>query len=425
MIELTPDFITAEFIKKSGSILEVAKEHAIPVDKLEAYCFSLCKKLPDKFEYKYFLSKDWFIDKLSKYDTLVEIANATGIHYRTLCYLKQKVLPVKSRHLSKEISYAELWKLYIEDEMTDKAIAKKYSTTTESIKRLRHSYDIMSCDRIPLESKLPIELFYRMYVISRLGLGQIANLYNTSRISATELKDKYADMGHPLSQAIANTNNAGYSPRFMGDLLQMISKADLCQELRTKTIFEVAAQYKLIAPTSNSLTPLSKEWFKAELLTKSVSTIAKENNISTSRAWVLISEYGLDGSSRTTHINKKILWELFINRCWSDSTIAKHLGVSPNTVKRDRLGYKIYTHQRPSAEERISAEMFRYLYIEERMNLVQIGSAFGISDAKIRELRKKYIKMGHTDFAHRTSNRITLERLEYLYKQIHLGLLKK
>ena len=147
--------------------------------------------------------------------------------------------------------------------------------------------------------------------------------------------------------------------------------------------------------------------------------------MSVSRLYVIISEYDLSEATRTFHIDPNILRELFINRCWSDETIAEHLGVSPATVKRERLSHKILSDQRPPIENRISVEMFRYLFIEERMSLVQIGTAFRVSDAKIRELRKKYVAMGHTELAERQSNRITPERLEFLYKQIHLNLLKK
>ena len=59
------------------------------------------------------------------------------------------------------------------------------------------------------------------------------------------------------------------------------------------------------------------------------------------------------------------------------------------------------------------------------MNLFQIATAFDIASSKIRELRQKYIADGYTEFAHRTSIHIKPERLEYLYKQIHLNLLKK
>lgn len=425
MEKLTPELIRAEFIEKAGTLDEVSKKLSIPIDKLEAYCFSLCKNNPDEFDLKYFLTKAWFEDKLSRFDSLVEIANHTGIHYRTLCYFKQKFIPENRRNLSKEISRDTLWKLYVEQEMTDKAIAQMYGTNTANIKYLRQTYDIVAGDRKSLDEKLPIELFHRLYVVSKLGLGQIASLYNSSRTTVTELKNRYSEAGHPLSGEIAATNNMGYYPRFLEDLLQLISKEDLCRELRTKTIFEVAAQYKLIAPTANSLTPLSKEWFKAELLTKNVATIAKENNMAPSRVSVLLSEFGLESTVRSERISEELLRELFINRCWSDAKIAKHLSVSAGTVKRLRLKYKILSEQRPSIEERIPPELFRYLYIEEKMNLVQIATAFDVANPKIHALRHKYIADGYTEFAHRTSIHIQPERLEYLYKQIHLNLLKK
>ena len=300
-----------------------------------------------------------------------------------------------------------------------------YGTNTANIKYLRQAYDIMATDRKPLEEKLPIELFHRLYVVSKLGLGQIASLYNSSRTTVTELKNRYAEMEHPLATEIAATNNMGHYPRFLEDLLQLISKEELCRELQTKTIYEVAVQYRLIASTANSLIPLSKEWFKAEMLTKSLATIAKENNMARARVSTLVSELGLEVPTRTERISEELLRELFINRCWSESKIAKHLGVSAATIKKLRFKYKVLSDQRPSIEERISPELFRYLYIEEKMSLFQIATAFDIASPKIRDLRQKYIEDGYTEFAHRSSIKIQPERLEFLYKQIHLNLLKK
>ncbi len=424
MKSLTPELIRAEFIDKTGSLEQVADSLSIPVIQLETYCFNLCKSNPETFKYSHFITADWLKAKLSQYITLVGISNVIDIPCRTLYALKQKLLPEKTRHLTDEITRDELWQMYVIEEMTDKRIAQKYDTDVASIKRLRSVYNISSSDRTPLEEKLPIELFHRMYVVSKLGISQIATIYYTSRTTLTQLRDKYIAMGHPLSQDIANTDNTGYAPRFMGDLLQLISKEDLRKELRTKTIYEIAAQYRLIAPTANSHTPLSKEWLKAELLTKSIQTIARETNMSQSRISVIMKELGIS-EPRAFGIEPEILRELFINRYWSDETISKHLGVAPATVKKERLNHKIFSSQRPPIDERINVDMFRYLFIEERMSLVQIGTAFNVSDAKIRELRKKYVSMGHTDLAERQSNRITPERLEYLYKQIHLNLLKK
>lgn len=425
MTKLKPEIIRAEFIDKVGTFDEVSKKLSVSIDELESFCFALCKSQPDVFELKYFLTKSWFEDKLSRFDSMVELANHTGIHYRTLCHFKQKFLPEKRRNLSKEISRDKLWELYVQQELSDKAIADMYGTNTANIKYLRQAYDIMATDRKPLDEKLPIELFHRLYVISKLGLGQIASLFNSSRTTVTDLKNRYAESAHPLAAEIAATNNMGYYPRFLEDLLQLISKEDLCRELRTKTIFEIGAQYKLIAPTANSLTPLSKEWFKAELLTKNIATIAKENNTTKSRISTLIRKHGLQNLDRSERISEELLRELFINRCWSDAKIAKHLGVSASTIKALRLKHKVLSDQRPTVEERISPELFRYLYIEEKMNLFQIATAFDIASSKIRDLRQKYIAEGYTEFAHRTSIHIKPERLEYLYKQIHLNLLKK
>lgn len=425
MTKLTPEIIRAEFIDKVGTFDEVSKILSVSTDELETFCFALCKSQPDVFELKYFLTKSWFEDKLSRFDSMVELANHTGIHYRTLCHFKQKFLPEKRRNLSKEISRDKLWDLYVQQELSDKAIADMYGTNTANIKYLRQAYDIMATDRKPLDKKLPIELFHRLYVISKLGLGQIASLFNSSRTTVTDLKNRYAESAHPLAAEIAATNNMGYYPRFLEDLLQLISKEDLCRELRTKTIFEIGAQYKLIAPTANSLTPLSKEWFKAEMLTKSLATIAKENNMARARVSTLVSELGLEVPTRSERISEELLRELFINRCWSESKIAKHLSVSAATIKKLRFKYKILCERRPSLEERIPPELFRYLYIEEKMNLFQIATAFDVAPPKIRELRQKYIADGYTEFAHRSSIKIQPERLEFLYKQIHLNLLKK
>lgn len=425
MATLTPEIIRAEFIEKPGTFQAVAKKLSVNADELEAYCLSLCKQNPDEFSYKTFLTKSWFEEKLTEYGSLVDVANHTGIHYRTLCHFKNKVLPNKRRDLSREISQDDLRQFYVQQELTDKAIASLYNTSTYKIKYLRQTYGIVPAERKPLCEKLPIELFYRLYVVSKLGLGQIASLYNTSRITIASLRDRYAAEQHPLSKKIADTNNTGSYPRFLEELTQIVSKEELINELRTKTVFEVAAQHNLIAPTANSLTPLSKEWLEAELLTKNIATIADEDNMTRSRMSILVGEYGLESSVRSERVTEELLCELYINRCWSDAKIAKHLGVATGTVKRIRLDYKIYSSGRPTVEERIPPELFKRLYIDEKMSLLQIGAAFDIADSKIRNLRQKYISDGYTEFAHRTSVRICPERLEYLYKQIHLNLLQK
>lgn len=422
-MELTPELIQAEIIEKGSSMYTVAEKLGIPETDFEAYCLMLCKTKPEQFDYKSFLTKDWFLQKMQNHGSLIEIANATGIHYRTLCYFKAKHIPEKRRQLSKEISRDTLWQLYVEEEKSDKEISDMYGTNIANIKRLRASYDIAASDRTPIDRKLPIELFHRMYVVSHLGLGQIASLFNTSRQTVTALKESYANAGHPLSNEIGSANNGGYYPRYLDQLLQILTKKELIEALKTKTLQEIAALHNLVAPTANRLSPMTKEWLEAELMIKSEATIAEENHITASRLSSILKELGIRKSSKISRLSEEVLRELYLNRCWSDQTIADHLGVSAATVRKERLEHKIFSDMRPNEQQRIPPELFHYLYIEEGMSLIQIGTAYGISAAKIRTLRQFYVDSGHKDLEKR-GPKITYERLQYLYKLIHLDLLK-
>ena len=63
MRSLTPEIIRVEFIEKTGSLDEVAEKLSVPVDRLEAYCFSLGKSAPENFKYPEFITKQWFEER--------------------------------------------------------------------------------------------------------------------------------------------------------------------------------------------------------------------------------------------------------------------------------------------------------------------------------------------------------------------------
>lgn len=327
------------------------------------------------------------------------------------------------RRIKDEISRATMYQLFVVQGKTDSEIADLYHTQPYTIKRLRTIYDVSANHRTPLAEKLPIELFYRMYVVSRMGLGQIADLVDSSRTTITALKDHYAALNHPLSAAIAETNNCGYYPRHLAELRQIMSAEELISDLKTKTLNEIAALRGLIPMTANGLAPMTKEWLQAELQTKSASTIAKENHLSLSRISVIMKDLGIENPSRVSKLSEEILRELYLKYCWSDQTIAKHIGVSAGAVKNARLQYGIHISMRPSDEERIPPDLFHYLYVTEGMSLLQIGDAYGIADARIRTLKQKYLDEGHTELQRR-GPKITNERLEYLRKLIHLNRLE-
>lgn len=324
------------------------------------------------------------------------------------------------RRIKDELSRDSLWQLYVVERKTDAEIADLYSTQGYTIKRLRAIYDISASDRMSIEQRLPIELFHQMYVVSHIGLAQIGELFDTSRQTITALRDQYIASGHPLSSAIAETNNCGYYPRHLSELMQILSKEELIDALKTKTIYEVAAMQGLVPFSANGLSPMTKEWLEAELNIKNEATIAKENYITPSRLNTIMKELGVKRPSKASRLTEELLRELYINYCWSDQTIANHLGISAHLVRSVRHQHKIYADMRPSEEERIPPDLFHYLYVKEGMSLLQIGAAYNISDAKIRTLKQKYLDEGHTELQRRGA-KITSERLQYLNKLIHLN----
>lgn len=422
-MKVTADDIKREFIDKQGTFCEVAAKFDVDVVALEKYCLNLCVLTPDEFHYKYFLTKEWFEEKIKKFGTLRAIADEYGIHYRTLCYFRSRAIPQKQRRIAKELDYKTLYDLYIEKEMTDREIAERYGTATVNVKRLRSSYGIGIKDRVSLEEKLPIELFHRLYVFHALGLGQIAELFQSSRASVTRLRDAYISMNLPLSAEIAKTNNVGKTSKLYKQLCLVMSKKELIQAMKKKTIVEIAGSHGIVQPTVNSLAPLSKEWLKAELLTKTLSQIADECAMSQTRISVLVSKYGLEKYAKIAGLNEPLLRELYIERGWSDVLIAKHLGVSSYYIKACRLNYGILKNQRPSAAEKITPVLFEYLYVKEKMPLREIATAYSFPIQEIRELRQKYITQGYERLKHRPAKAIIPERLMYLKKQIRLGIL--
>lgn len=422
-MKVTVEDIKREFIDRQGNFCDVAAKFDEDVAVLEKYCLDLCVFMPDEFHYKYFLTKEWFEEKLEKFGSLRAISDEYGIHYRTLCYFKSRVIPQKQRRIAKELDYETIYDLYIEKRMTDREIADLYGTATINIKRLRKNYEIGYKDRESLEEKLPIEVFHRFYVFHALGLGQIAELFQTSRVSVTKLRDAYISMNLPLSAEIESTNNVGRTSKLYKQLCLVMSKEDLIQALKKKTIVEIAGLQGITQPTANSLAPLSKEWLKAELLTKTTSQIAEECVTTPSRISALISKYGLEKYAKVAGLSELALRELYIERGWSDTLIAEHLGVSSYYIKSCRLNYGIHKDQRPSAAEKISPVLFDYLYVKEKMPLREIATAYSYPIQEIRELRQKYIAEGYERLKHRPAKAIIPERLMYLKKQIKLGIL--
>lgn len=415
------DLIEEELFIKERSFQEAAERIGCTPEELELAAFALCKENPTCFNPKRILTKQWLEEK-RKTHSIIAICNITGMKYKHIQYELSKLGVTPKKPLGEIISKEEFYHLYAELEWTDKQIADKFGSTIYAVRRLRLTYGISDADRTPLAKKCPIEFFHRLFVQFGIGTVQIAELFDVNRAKITELRRQYVESGHPLAKEIADRINTGTNLELFAKLLQKVPHKTLAQEMRTKDIYQVAVEQGIIEQEANTYIPFSKEWLTSELQTKSIRQIASETDKSIDFISELVHKFGIPRPERHPKTEESVLRELFINRYWSDSEIASHLGLSSLTVKHQRLFYGIHADERLPYEEKLPAKLFISLYLKDGLSLAQISSATRVPQNRVRSLKNDYIASGYTELAGHRVTGVTNEKLEYITKQINLNL---
>ena len=410
----------AERLKAGVSFDQIASELSIPTEQVESVCFSLCHANPEEFKYNTYLTKEW-LEAKAKDHSIFAIANITQLNYKQVVYRLGKY-GLSTRKSNENIlpTKEELYRLYVTERKTDRNIAEQYGVPIRTIKNLRYKYTILRTSRKPLEEIITLEYLHRLYVELDISVSQICKLFETSRATL----DPLLLSGEPLAREIEHHKLSRKNYYLFERLLSNVPHSELAEDLKTKGLYEIAAERKLLSGESNQLIPFTKEWLLVEMQTKSPTKIALENGKMYSYVSKLIDDYGIDRSKRKDEIDPKILRRLFLELYWSDSEIATQFGISENSVREQRKSEGILAKNRLPIEERLPVELFKKLYLHEGMNLYQIGSAFRISHADIRALKKKYIESGHDDLGGVRVAGVSEERFAFLQNQITLGVYK-
>ncbi|MRB31493.1 hypothetical protein GH891_33750, partial [Bacillus thuringiensis] len=78
-----------------------------------------------------------------------------------------------------------LTKLYVDEGMSDKEIAKQKDVSLETVYRLRREYGIKSRPSVPILTK---EQLYQLYVVQRLSDSKIGDIYKVSKKTIAKLR---------------------------------------------------------------------------------------------------------------------------------------------------------------------------------------------------------------------------------------------
>ncbi len=409
---------------QNKSFKEISESLNISLREVEEIGFQLCIDNPDKLPIDSFLTKEWLEEKI-KTCSIIEIANITHQKFRRIQYLLLTKYKITARREPTTIlpNKDTLTEMYVTQRMSDGKIAKEYNVSVHTIKNLRYRLGIFKTDRILIEDVLTREFFYRLHVELGISVLKIAEILNTNRKVVTTLKDEYAKPDDEISKAIINQTNKKQYNTLLERLIEKLPRKELIDKLHTESILEIAAEYGLI-DSNNKLVPFTKEWFLLELQEKSPSRISIETKKPYREICDMLDNLGIDRSKRHDEIDPDMLRYLFEELFWSDSEIAEMFGIAKFAISQQRYSLGITAQSRLSLEERLPVQLFLKLYLEEKLNTVQLSKIFKTGVINISNLKHKYIDNGYKELCNTRSTGVSKERFDYLQRQIDLGLYK-
>ena len=139
-------------------------------------------------------SREWFLLELQT-KSPTKIANETGKSYAAISQMLDEHGIERSKRKD-EINPSILRRLFLELYWSDTDIGNQFGISPFAVRRQREAEGIYIKDRMPLEQRLPVELFSKLYLVEGLSLFQIGKAFRTSPANLRALKQQYIAEGH-------------------------------------------------------------------------------------------------------------------------------------------------------------------------------------------------------------------------------------
>jgi hypothetical protein len=368
------------------------------------------------FPIRLLITKSW-LEKQLMMKPVIQICNETYTSPSVIRRL-MRLYGLKQKPRLKDILTPEvLFELYVEKRLTDRKIAETFHCSIEAVKKLRAQNSITHDERIS-ESRIPsIEYFHRLHVIMGFTIKQISLLTGQPGAYIKRLSTTYSHENHPLAAEIAAQNKYYAFQSLINQLLERVERSVLFEQLKTHSLAETAEMYNIIPPPEPGVETFSPEWLEIQLHRKTVQQIIDEYYIGINFIKVMMRESDLKPLSVTDRINPDIVRLLYLQNNWTDAEIARAFGVSVYAVSALRKKHHILPADKLTVEERLDAEEFRRLYIDEGLSLLQISSLYQTPVSKISMLKKKYGKK-HPEITTHIASGVSDGRMQYLKKAL-------
>lgn len=386
--------------------------------------YSMCyKEDKDSFPISLLVTKPW-LEKMLENNPVSRIASIAGCSRSTIKRLMKDYRLDSKQKLSELLTPEVLYTLFAEQNLTDREIAERYNCSFETIKKLRAKNKINYSTRVGCIADMSIEHFHKLYVQCGFSPRHIAAMLGCNIYKVNRLKNQFISSGHPLSAEI-EAHSKFYAFTDLNNLLmETVDPAVLYEQLKEHSLAEVAEMYELIPPSEPGVETFTPEWLEAVLKKMEVPQIIRDYHVGIHFIREMMKENDLKRVPVLDRLDENVVRTLFVDNGWDDEQIAKALGSTPNAIATLRSKKGIKPSQRKKLTERLNADKFAKLYLDENLTLAQIATLFDAPMSVISDLRAKYGKSNPAILSHRSTG-VTRERLAYLKKQLKFEGMKK
>lgn len=407
-----------ELVNQGMNVREMAEYLQVDFEMLSDFYCDCSKSDRAGFPIRLLITKPWLEEKLKTLtvsDICAETKTSISVINRLCKTYGIEKKPMLKTVLSPEVMHS----LFVEQRLTDKEIASRYSFSTEWVKKLRRNYGISSDTRTMPENRMSIELFHRLFVEYGFTIKHLASMLEAKNYAVIDLKAKYSEHDGQLAKEICERKKYYAFHDLIELLFEELEPVALLEQLKNSTLAEVAEMYGIIPAPIAGVTTFSKEWLEI-LLNQRLSLDEIMATYHVGRAFLekLIKDNEIHEPTPEEFLDEKLIQKLYCEDMWSDEEIAQSMHVATSNVAAFRKKHKIKRSKRYEISQRLPLDDFKKLYLIENMTLVQIAEMYDVSDKTISSLKALYAKQEPTLLAH-TSGGVSKERFMFLKKRLH------
>ena len=368
------------------------------------------------FPLRLLATSEWLQKKLQS-ESVVQISSELQTSPSTIKRL-MRIYGISKSKLKDVLTPEVLYSLFVERRFSDRQIAEEYNCSIESVKKLKAAYHISSSDRKLSEEDISLEFFHLLYVKYGFTTKQMAEMFHsTPHYISNTLRNELIQKGGAMADDLTVKRTHSPYRNIISLLFEAVEPTVLLEHLREYPLAKVAEMYDIIPKADMNLDLFTVDWLDYWMKRMNLREIAKQFHVSSSYLQQFRKLSTLKAPRTEDRLDAELVRKLYIENRWNDPQIAKSLGTSKQIILQLRKKHGIKKEDRQSLASILNRQEFERLYLEENLTLLQLAQLYGVSSAKVSELKHQYGKLNPLILSH-VSAGVSEQRLQFLKKEM-------